>query len=55
VYYVQICEVSEDLFWNADLNFLNQVVENKQAFDDWRESIKEHIAEREARHAKRAK
>ena len=32
-YYVLILGISEDIFWNADYNFLLSVVENKSAFD----------------------
>lgn len=32
-YYVLILGISEDVFWNADYNFLLSVVENKMAFD----------------------
>ena len=34
-YYVQILEISEDLFWYADYSFLLGVVDNKTAYDGW--------------------
>ncbi len=34
-YYVQIMEVPEDIFWNANIYFLEQVLENKTAYNDW--------------------
>lgn len=34
-YYVLILGISEDLFWNAEYNFLLSVVENKSAFDSY--------------------
>ena len=34
-YYVLILGISEELFWNAEYNFLLSVVENKSAFDNY--------------------
>lgn len=32
-YYVLILGISEDVFWNCDINFILSVVENKSAYD----------------------
>jgi hypothetical protein len=40
-YYVVILGVSEDLFWNADISFLISVLENKLAYDDYVNYVKE--------------
>ena len=40
-YYVVILGVSEDLFWNVDLSFLITVLENKLAYDDYINYVKE--------------
>ena len=40
-YYVIILGVSEDLFWNVDLSFLITVLENKLAYDDYINYVKE--------------
>ena len=40
-YYVIILGVSEDLFWNVDLTFLVSVLENKLAYDDYINYVKE--------------
>lgn len=40
-YYVIILGVSEDLFWNVDLSFLISVLENKLAYDDYINYVKE--------------
>ena len=34
-YYVQILEVSEDIFWFADISFVQGIVANKNAYDGW--------------------
>lgn len=34
-FYVMILGVSEDLFWNADISFVEGVVQNKTAYDGW--------------------
>lgn len=38
-YYVQIMKVDESLFWNADITFLDKIVENKSAYDGWFSSV----------------
>ena len=40
-YYVIILGVSEDLFWNVDLSFLITVLDNKLAYDDYINYVKE--------------
>ena len=40
-YYVIILGVSEDLFWNVDVSFLISVLENKLAYDDYINYVKE--------------
>lgn len=45
-YYVMIIGISEDLFWNADMSFLRNVVENKLAYDGWMLYIRERERER---------
>nr|DAV94619.1 MAG TPA: hypothetical protein [Caudoviricetes sp.] len=35
-YYVLILEISENLFWNADISFLKTVALNKSAYDSWK-------------------
>ncbi len=34
-YYVQIMEIPEDIFWNAEIPFLDRIVANKTAYDEW--------------------
>lgn len=41
-----IIGISEDLFWNADISFVNNVVENKLAYDGWMLYIREKERER---------
>ena len=38
-YYVQIMKVPEDIFWNADIPFIDKIVENKTAYDEWLGSV----------------
>lgn len=38
-YYVLILGIPEDIFWYADISFLLGVVENKSAYDGWRNYI----------------
>lgn len=40
-YYVIILGVSEDLFWNVDISFLIDVLENKLAYDDYISYVRE--------------
>ena len=40
-YYVIILGVSEDLFWNVDISFLVDVLENKLAYDDYISYVRE--------------
>lgn len=39
-FYVLCLGVSEDVFWNYDINFVNKVIENKLAFEAWQNSPK---------------
>lgn len=34
-FYVMILGVSEDVFWHADISFIQAITENKRAFDAW--------------------
>lgn len=34
-YYVDILGLSEEVFWNADVSFVIDVIENKEAYDGW--------------------
>lgn len=34
-YYVLILGISEEVFWNCDFSFIQSVVENKTAFDNF--------------------
>lgn len=36
VYYVYILKISEDLFWYADISFLNKVICNINAYENWK-------------------
>lgn len=36
VYYVYILKISEELFWHADISFLNKVVANINAYEGWK-------------------
>lgn len=40
-YYVQIMEIPEDVFWNAEIPFLDRIVANKTAYDEWLTSVME--------------
>lgn len=40
-YYVIILGVSEELFWEVDISFLISVLENKLAYDDYINYVKE--------------
>ena len=40
-YYVQIMEFPEDVFWNAEIPFLDRIVANKTAYDEWLSSVME--------------
>lgn len=35
IYYVHILEISESIFWNADISSLFKIVENKSAYDGY--------------------
>jgi hypothetical protein len=48
-YYVQILEISEDLFWFADISFVLGVVENKVAYDGWLNSVIEKERKKQSR------
>ena len=39
VYYVEILKISEDVFWNADIPFIDGLVKNKTAFNNWKNGI----------------
>ena len=48
-YYVQILEISEELFWFADVSFVLGVVENKTAYDGWLNSAIEKERKKQSR------
>jgi len=48
-YYVQILEISEELFWFADVSFVLGVVENKVAYDGWLNSAIEKERKKQSR------
>lgn len=55
-YYVMLLGISEDVFWDADLSFVKGIVENKAAFDGWKNYVEykhRERAKREARHKRR--
>ena len=43
-YYVLILDISEELFWNADISFLRGVVENRLAYKSWIDYVREKEA-----------
>lgn len=40
-YYVLILNISEDLFWNCDYSFILSIVENKVAFENYTDYIRD--------------
>ena len=48
-FYVLILHIPEDVFWFADISFVMSVVENKQAYDGW----KNYVEQREFEKSKR--
>ncbi len=38
-YYVHILKINEDLFWNADISFIERVTKNKAAYDGWFQNV----------------
>lgn len=28
-------KIPEDLFWNAEISFLNRIIENKESYEEW--------------------
>lgn len=48
-YYVLIMGMNEDIFWNTDLSFLLTVLENKCAYDDYINYLKEKEYEKRNR------
>lgn len=51
-YYVMLLEMSEDLFWHADIAFVQSVAENKAAFDGWHSYVVEREREKQRRRMK---
>ena len=45
-YYVQIMELPEDIFWNAEIPFLDRIIDNKVAYDGWVSSVMEKEREK---------
>lgn len=52
-YYVMILEVPEDVFWYADVAFVDAVVANKAAFDAWQNYEMQRERRKRAQEAKR--
>lgn len=38
--------IPEDIFWNAEISFLDRVVDNKVAYDEWLSDVTEKERER---------
>ena len=45
-YYVTIHGISEELFWNCDISFLEKIAENDSAYHEWKNYILEKERER---------
>ena len=39
-------ELPEDIFWNAEIPFLDKVIDNKVAYDGWVSSVMEKEREK---------
>lgn len=52
--YVQVSGVPEDIFWNADLSFINGIVRNKRAFGDYVNYARRKEMEKHSGHKKRS-
>ena len=48
-FYVLILQIPEDVFWFADISFVMSVVENKQAYDGWRNYVEQREFEKSKR------
>ena len=48
-FYVLILGIPEDVFWFADISFVMSVVENKQAYDGWRNYVEQREFEKSKR------
>lgn len=48
-FYVLILHIPEDVFWFADISFVMSVVENKQAYDGWRNYVEQREFEKSKR------
>lgn len=40
-YYVEMLEISEDIFWYADIAFVRKVAENKAAYEGWLAQVRD--------------
>ena len=40
-YYVVLMGISEELFWNADISFIEFVSLNKTAYENWLTAVRE--------------
>ena len=40
-YYVVLMGISEELFWNADISFIEFVLLNKTAYENWLTAVRE--------------
>ena len=45
-YYVTIQGISEELFWNCDISFIDKIAENDSAYNEWKNYILEKERER---------
>lgn len=52
-YYVLILEIPETIFWDADISFVLGVVEDKSAYDGWKNTVQRKAQERAKRNATR--
>lgn len=39
-FYVLCLGINESVFWDDDINFVNKVIENKLAYENWQNSPK---------------
>lgn len=47
-----LLEMSEDIFWYADIAFVQSVAENKAAFDGWHNYVMDREREKQKRRMK---
>lgn len=52
-YYVLIVGMSEDMFWDAPIAFLETVFANKAAYDGWTQSTQYQLQQKQLKQSKR--